>query len=148
MEGVSDSERDLGKAAAGGPRCSLLSPCRVSARALPGTIVSIAAALMRGNTCLPWPRSPKWFKVPSLLCLGSRPPLAEPPRGAGTGVPLPPQRCCAPPVRIARGLGRPGGAGDAPRGSARSRERRSGSSQVPAPCPIAREYFCPRIRSF
>lgn len=79
-------------------------------------------------------------------CLGSPPPLAEQPHGLGRGLPLPP-----PPLLWSRlGTALPavwGGPEGTPRGSARSRGRRSGSSEVPTPCSVGWECFCPRIRS-
>lgn len=100
--------------------------CSLSAWALHRTIVSIAA----GNTWFPWPRCPKGFKapIPSVWAPGWQ---SSPAGWDGATA-----------VRIARG-----GAGDAPRGSARSRERRRGSREVPAARPIGWEYFCPRSRS-
>lgn len=71
--------------------------------------MSIAVALMWENTWLRGLGLPGASKRPSPLCLGSRPPLAEQPRGLGRGLPLPPTAAVAPFVRFARGLGRPGG---------------------------------------
>lgn len=110
--------------------------------------MSIAAALMWENTWLPWPRCPKWFKapIPAVFGLPGAAAGAAPRAGTGTtAAPLPSA------VALLRALpaGWAGleGTGDAPRGSERSRERRSGSSEVPTPCPIGWEYLCLRIRS-